>query len=393
MSTDDFNSFISACEDGNLEEVKKLVEKGVSVNQTNDYGDTALNFAISKGKREVVVFLLSKGADPNIKNKGGSTSLHKVAVAPFDRLVIAINLIKNNADPLIANNVGFLAEQLTTDRKVFEVIIGEELCKTEKVFVPKAKHGRLIGRAGENLREIKTSAGVMIDIPKPDDISEHVTIKGRQEAIDKAKKLIESSLSDEVEAKADGKTSVKFPVPKDKHKAIIGREGATIKRIREEADVEVIVPKPEDPDTNITIRGDADGIDAAIKMIQAETARNVTKYHVPKDKHRFIIGKAGATINKIRDETKVEITVPKPDDPDSNITIKGEQQQIDAAIKMILKELTPPKRVGSPAVGDDRRGSRDSNSSDGSNRGERRERPPRNNNNNNNNSEEKEVKE
>ena len=50
---------------GNLAEVRRLIESGVPVNSTGEWGSTALALAARAGATDVVEYLLGKGADPN----------------------------------------------------------------------------------------------------------------------------------------------------------------------------------------------------------------------------------------------------------------------------------------------------------------------------------------
>lgn len=58
----------AAARKGDLETIKSLVASGVSVDSKTDYGASALSFAASRGHKEIVKFLLSKNADPNVKD-------------------------------------------------------------------------------------------------------------------------------------------------------------------------------------------------------------------------------------------------------------------------------------------------------------------------------------
>jgi len=61
-------SLWDAARRGELESVKQAVEAGVDVNAVTHYGAAALSFAADRGHLEIVQFLLSKQADPNIKD-------------------------------------------------------------------------------------------------------------------------------------------------------------------------------------------------------------------------------------------------------------------------------------------------------------------------------------
>src|SRR5438128_1593249 len=60
-------------QEGEVEEVKKILARGDSINEKNANGETALMLAVIHGRPEVVRVLLDKGADPEIKNSAGYT--------------------------------------------------------------------------------------------------------------------------------------------------------------------------------------------------------------------------------------------------------------------------------------------------------------------------------
>lgn len=96
-----------AIKDGNLESVKKLIEQGADVNNTDEphYGRTPLIIACSKGYIEIVKTLIIAGADVNKKGRRKETPL-LAACDDYDRVKppeIVELLLKNNADPELYN--------------------------------------------------------------------------------------------------------------------------------------------------------------------------------------------------------------------------------------------------------------------------------------------------
>ncbi|MEK6545951.1 MAG: ankyrin repeat domain-containing protein, partial [Nitrospinota bacterium] len=69
------DSFFNAVKERNINEVKSLLSKGVDPNYVNEYGESALLFAIMAGDAEVVRKLLSAGADPDSKDTHGTPVL------------------------------------------------------------------------------------------------------------------------------------------------------------------------------------------------------------------------------------------------------------------------------------------------------------------------------
>ena len=55
-----------AVQNSDVGAVRAVLEAGVDVNATNDYGSTALFFAADRGEVEIVRLLLENGADPNV---------------------------------------------------------------------------------------------------------------------------------------------------------------------------------------------------------------------------------------------------------------------------------------------------------------------------------------
>jgi len=70
-------ALIWASEQGYVEVVKLLLEKGANVDEKNFTGGTALMTALQQGHVEIIKLLIEKGADVNIKDLNGVTPLRK----------------------------------------------------------------------------------------------------------------------------------------------------------------------------------------------------------------------------------------------------------------------------------------------------------------------------
>jgi len=372
------------------------------VNATDEVGDTALHAATFKGRLDVVKYLLSKGADPNVANKTGSTPLHKLVLSRYDQMPILKTLLKYDADPSIRNGAGHLPEQLAKP-KVRELLLGDQAV-TDSVEVHKMLHGKIIGKAGSKIREIREATGTTITIPEQNDNSNKIIINGRREGVDKAKEMIHEAVSQgkETAAEDDGKAHVKLNIPKEKHRIIIGKGGGVVNEIREENGVEISIPPPGDPDTSIIVRGDTmDDVDNAVKKIyslirdQAASAgaaggagfgrgrglrrdgangrgedrsdkKESKKVDVPKNKHKHIIGKEGRTINEIRSEFGVEIDIPPPGYPDTQVTVSGDTiEGVEAAAARIQEIVERSESNGVSGGGGERGGDRGFRRDDG----------------------------
>jgi uncharacterized protein len=65
-----------AAREGNLETVKALLQAGADVNETSEFGWTALLVATQNRYYQMGLYLLEHGADPNIANEGGWSPLY-----------------------------------------------------------------------------------------------------------------------------------------------------------------------------------------------------------------------------------------------------------------------------------------------------------------------------
>lgn len=69
------DSFFNAVKERNINEVNSFLSKGIDPNYVNEYGESALLFAIMTGDAEVVRKLVSAGADPDSKDTHGTPVL------------------------------------------------------------------------------------------------------------------------------------------------------------------------------------------------------------------------------------------------------------------------------------------------------------------------------
>lgn len=57
---------------------------------------------------------------------------------------------------------------------------------------------------------------------------------------------------------------------------------------------------------------------------------------IPKEHHRFVIGKNGEKLQELELKTATKIAIPRPDDPSANIRITGTREGIEKARHEIL---------------------------------------------------------
>jgi transcription antitermination factor NusA-like protein len=220
-------------------------------------------------------------------------------------------------------------------------------------FSVDAEHVRhLVGRAGASVAKLRDELGVRIDFddapeagaskgPKAKGAKTKVTITGRQENVKACKERIlaqAAQLADE--------TTITLKVPQSMHGSIIGSGGKYVTRLQDNYGVRVNFPSQNaEKADEVTIRGGKKGVEEArreiVELLQYEEANNqTTTVVVSRSSIARIMGKGGATVNKIRDDTEAQIDVDRAADEaegaTTTIRIRGTKKAIDAARGAIL---------------------------------------------------------
>jgi uncharacterized protein len=89
-------SLFDAIDNNDFSLLKQLIKDKVDINQTNEYGYSALHIASSKGLEEIAVFLIENGINVNMQDVNGQTVLHYAAV--YNQLRLAKYALSNNGD-------------------------------------------------------------------------------------------------------------------------------------------------------------------------------------------------------------------------------------------------------------------------------------------------------
>lgn len=211
-----------------------------------------------------------------------------------------------------------------------------KLSFTEFNFDPRFyKH--IIGKNGCNVNRVKEGAGVVINISENDG-SNVIRIEGNLAGVTKAKtELMEMIKKLENENEKDVIIDHRF------YRSIIGNKGDNIKEIRDKFNqVQIIIPSPGEKGDIVKIRGPKEDVDKCHKYLMRlvkELNENNCVLEVPifKQFHKFVIGKGGANIRKIREETQTKIDLPAEGEKSDVITITGKKENVEKAKEMIQK--------------------------------------------------------
>jgi transcription antitermination factor NusA-like protein len=215
----------------------------------------------------------------------------------------------------------------------------------------------LVGRGGAGVTKLREELGVKIDFgdanaaegAKKATSKVSVTIVGRKENVLEAQKRILG----QVDKLAD-ETSVTLKVPANLRGAVIGQGGKYVTRLQDSYGVRINFPSAsaaEDakasgqaPD-EVVIKGGKKGVEAArvelLELIEYEKENNnVVQLPVSTKSIARIMGRGGANVNRIREETEAQIDVDKDEvqggAETTMIRLRGTKKAIAAAKTAIL---------------------------------------------------------
>jgi polyribonucleotide nucleotidyltransferase len=232
-------------------------------------------------------------------------------------------------------------KQIIEDAKNDDLVNGF----TQEFTVDKRHVPHLVGSSGSAINKLRELLAVRINFDDDESTTKksskgsvvHCKIIGRKEAVEEAKKRLLA----QVERLEDETTEV-LSIKKSLHPALIGSSGKYAIRLEEKYAVKITFPRDGDdaksnlkPD-EVQVRGGKKGVAGAkAELLEAaefeKESNQSSSFTVPTSAIARILGKAGSTINSIKDETGAQIDVDKTSDSQTTITVKGDKKAIAAA--------------------------------------------------------------
>eukprot|EP00095_Tigriopus_kingsejongensis_P007750 snap_masked-scaffold815_size93432-processed-gene-0.6 protein:Tk07750 transcript:snap_masked-scaffold815_size93432-processed-gene-0.6-mRNA-1 annotation:"Vigilin" len=195
-------------------------------------------------------------------------------------------------------------------------------------------HKHIIGKGGSTVNKIKQETDVMINIPDSEQGLNKIRVEGNKDGVEKAKKELESLVS-----KMENEREKDMIIPNRFHRQLIGPKGESIQKLRDDfPNVQISFPDLGSKSEIVKLRGPKDDVDKCAK-IMTKTIRDLEESNyqvmVPifKQFHKFIIGKGGSTIRKIRTETDTRIDLPESGSESDVIAITGKKANVEKAQK------------------------------------------------------------
>ncbi|CAH1773087.1 unnamed protein product [Owenia fusiformis] len=208
----------------------------------------------------------------------------------------------------------------------------KRLCQPVSVEVRKSQHKYVIGPRGTNLSEILAATGVSVEVPPPESNSNTITLRGEQDKLGPALTLVYSKANSIVIAEVDA--------PAWLHRFIIGRKGATVNKIT--ADLPKVHIEFTEGDAKIIVEGPPEQVEEARKALEEITKDLLTRMdfaeiEIDQKYHRHIIGKGGANVGQIKNETGVSIRIPSDTENSKVIRIEGDPSGVKQAKDKLLE--------------------------------------------------------
>lgn len=217
-----------------------------------------------------------------------------------------------------------------------------------EVPILKRFHRNIIGKNGSNISRIRQETGCQIELPKEDTDSEIITIIGRKEDCEKARKEIRK-----IEKELGEIEEITVKIEIKLHQALIGAGGKSVKKLQGE---DCVIHFPSDGSDQVTIRGKPEAVKAAKIALDAEAGQVRLQSFTATVKadpslHRFLIGKSGSNIKDVRDSTGCRIAVPGAnDDKQDLITILGTKDGVEKARGMLEKRIKELESIETSSV-------------------------------------------
>merc|ERR1712180_76563 len=213
-----------------------------------------------------------------------------------------------------------------------------------KVPIFKQFHKFVIGKGGANIRRIRDETDTKIDLPDSGSDSDMITITGKKENVNKAVSQVQ-----QIQSEMANITTKEIKIPSKIHNTVIGAGGKLIQSIMSECGgVAIKFPENGSGSDLVTVRGPVDDVEKAVKLLkelsdEKQLSGISVEVKAKPRHHKFLIGRAGVHIQKIRDETGARIIFPGADDADrESITIVGTKGAVAAAKTIVearVKEL------------------------------------------------------
>ncbi|XP_050546345.1 vigilin [Daktulosphaira vitifoliae] len=217
-------------------------------------------------------------------------------------------------------------------KKAIACYTSSELVVDPKFF----KH--IIGKNGSNINRVKNDTGVLINISECDNSTNIIRIEGRKDGVEAAKHELQEMIF-----KLENEVEKEISIDQRHHRAIIGVKGEKVRELQDQFNVQITFPSSVETKSNLVkIRGLKDDVNKAFKSLtklskELDDSNYIMEIPVFKQFHKLVVGKGGANIKKIREETDTRIDLPREGEDSDAIKVMGSKEKVLIACEMIKK--------------------------------------------------------
>lgn len=197
------------------------------------------------------------------------------------------------------------------------------------------------------VRRIQQETEARIDLPPAEGPSDVVMITGKKEAVAAAKERLVEAQREQADV-----VEVHLMIPCHLHNAIIGARGRLIHAIMEDCGrVQITFPQPDSKSDRVTLSGPKDDVDRAKKqLLNLSNEKQLSSYteevRAQPKHHRFLIGKNGSNIRKVREKTGARIIFPmERDESQDTIVIVGKKEAVLEAKRQLGEMIESLEKV------------------------------------------------
>jgi len=211
--------------------------------------------------------------------------------------------------------------------------------KSISVGVNKKQHRFIIGQKGANISEILKQTGCNVTVPPQDDPSDTITVSGDDSKLLQALQLVLE--------KANSVCLEEVPFEGAHLQRYVKVKGRNEMKDLEKGTKVIINVGP----VSVDIQGPKEEVEAVrIRMIDLLASYKKLKFDemdIPMELRKFVIGKNGQTLKKLKSDYGVDVFVPHEEEPVQMVLLAGEKDKVKVAKELLTKLV---KEMASLAV-------------------------------------------
>jgi len=271
--------------------------------------------------------------------------------------------------------------------------------------------GGIIGKEGRNIRQIRDESSCIINISGSASQERVLNVTGKPHEIKNGVEMVAEKLKEMSNVREEAPIMVRLLIPNSQCGCVIGKQGASIKAIREKSGVQISIPSeslPGSTERAVTITGHPEQVGScceqiAVKFIENPLKQNNIQYYpnivpqnsmpqlsmmtgqlslsgmsrrseqkvrLPSNVIGSLIGKAGCHINEIRQFSgaTVQIEENERDEKMSDVIISGTPEAVSCATFLINARISAGQQQAQARSRGDNQGDNRDNRRQGENR-------------------------